>query len=64
MYYSWLATNGTQALIIALEHRYYGTTTAPTADYTTAASWPLLTSSQALADLANFITWLKEVGDQ
>ena len=44
------------ATVVTLEHRYYGSS-IPTSD---ASRLPLLTVEQALADLANFVTWFSK----
>merc|ERR1711871_522119 len=53
-----LAAQKHKALILALEHRYYGQS-LPTRDFTTAnLKW--LSSQQALADLAKFVSHINE----
>jgi hypothetical protein len=47
------------ALLVALEHRFYGASQPFNGDVST-ASLNYLTSQQALADAANFIHWIQE----
>jgi serine protease 16 len=50
--------NATQSLVVSLEHRYFGE--SQPFEYLTTKNLRYLTSEQALADLAEFITYFKE----
>lgn len=49
-------------LILVLEHRYYGNSMPFGAKSLEYENLRLLTVEQALADLANFIMWVKNTG--